>query len=98
MEFVGGTFLFNFRKLFGDEGVINANCVVEVDGRHYVFGQNEIYVTDGTSRKSISDERVRQFVYGGMNKKNADRFFVHEKPVSVLLIHAAIDKLPYSFI
>ena len=50
MEFVGGTFLFNFRKLFGDEGVINTNCVVEVDGRHYVFGQNEIYVTDGTSR------------------------------------------------
>ena len=83
MEFVGGTFLFNFRKLFGDEGVINANCVVEVDGRHYVFGQNEIYVTDGTSRQSISDERVRQFVYGGMNKKNADRFFVqHNEELS----------------
>ncbi len=83
MEFVGGTFIFNFRKLFGDEGIINQNCVVEVDGKHFVFGNNEIYVTDGTSRQSISDERVRQFVYSGMNKKNADRFFVqHNEELS----------------
>lgn len=83
MEFVGGTFIFNFRKLFGDEGIINQNCVVEVDGKHFVFGNNEIYVTDGTSRQSISDERVRQFVYTGMNKKNADRFFVqHNEELS----------------
>ena len=51
MEFVGGTFVFNFRKLFGDEGIINQNCVVEVDGKHFVFGNNEIYVTDGTTRR-----------------------------------------------
>jgi hypothetical protein len=83
MEFVAGTFIFNFRKLFGDEGIINQNCVVEVDGKHFVFGNNEIYVTDGTSRQSISDERVRQFVYTGMNKKNADRFFVqHNEALS----------------
>ena len=36
MEFVGGTFIFNFRKLF-DAGLINQNCVVEVEGKHYVF-------------------------------------------------------------
>ena len=83
MEFVGGTFVFNFRKLFGDEGIINQNCVVEVDGKHFVFGNNEIYVTDGTTRRSISDERIRQFVYSGMNKKNADRFFVqHNEALS----------------
>ena len=38
MEFVGGQFIFNTRKLFNDAGVINQNCVVEADGRHYVFG------------------------------------------------------------
>lgn len=83
MEFTGGTFLFNFRKLFGDEGVINQNCVVEVQGQHYVFGNNEIYRHDGTSRQSISDERVRQFVYANMNKSAADRFFVlHNQALS----------------
>ena len=28
MEFVGGTFIFNFRKLFSDSGIVNQNCVV----------------------------------------------------------------------
>ena len=28
MEFVGGTFIHQFRKLFSDDGVINQNCVV----------------------------------------------------------------------
>ena len=76
MEFVGGTFLFNFRKLFGDEGVINQNCVVEVENKHFVFGNTDLYVTDGVSRQSICDERVRQFVFTTLNKKNADRCFV----------------------
>ena len=32
MEFVGGQFIFNTRKLFEDAGVINQNCVVEAEG------------------------------------------------------------------
>ena len=47
MEFVGGQFIFNTRKLFSDAGVINQNCVVEADGRHYVFGPNDIYMQTG---------------------------------------------------
>ena len=58
MEFVGGTFIFNFRKLFSDEGIINQNCVVEADGKHYVFGTHDIYMHDGTTKQSICDERV----------------------------------------
>ena len=76
MEFVGGTFIFNFRKLFGDEGVINQNCVVEIENKHFVFGNTDIYVTDGVTRQSIADQKVRQFVFQGLNKKNADRCFV----------------------
>ena len=76
MEFVGGQFIFNTRKLFNDAGVINQNCVVEADGRHYVFGPNDIYTTDGTSqRKSICDERVKSFVYNNLNNDNIDVCF-----------------------
>ena len=78
MEFVGGT--FNFRKLFSDEGIINQNCVVEADGKHYVFGTHDIYMHDGTTKQSICDERVRKFIYTGLNTKNSDRCFVqHNK-------------------
>ena len=42
MEFVGGTFVFNFANYLETRGIINQNCVVEVDGKHFVFGNNEI--------------------------------------------------------
>ena len=80
MEFVGGTFIFNFRKLFTDCGLINQNCVVEVDGKHYCFGDFDIYVHDGTTKQSISDEKVRSFVYNGLNNTAKERFFVQHNP------------------
>lgn len=80
MEFVGGTFIFNFRKLFSDDGVINQNCVVEVDGKHFVFGTSDIYMHDGTTKQSICDAQTRSFIYTGLNAKNSDRCFVlHNK-------------------
>ena len=76
MEFVGGTFIFNFRKLYTDAGIINQNCAVEVEGKHFVFGPQDIYMHDGTSKKSICDERVKNFIYTGLNNQNSDRCFV----------------------
>lgn len=80
MEFVGGTFIFNFRKLFTDSGIINQNCVVEVEGKHYVFGAFDIYVHDSTSKESICDERVKNFIFSSLNNNNADRCFVQHNP------------------
>lgn len=80
MEFTGGTYIFGFRKLFSDEGILNQNCVVEVNSKHYVFGQHDLYMTDGTSRQSICDSKIRQFVFSTLNRKDADRCFVHHNP------------------
>ena len=80
MEFVGGTFLFNFRKLFTDSGLINQNCVVEVEGKHFCFDNADIYVHDGTTRKSICDERVKNFIFQGLNALKKNRCFVHHDP------------------
>ena len=81
VEFVGGTFIFNYRKLFGDEGVINQNCIAEADGKHFVFGTHDIYVTDGTTKVSICDEKTRNFIFTGLNFSNADRCFVQHNKV-----------------
>lgn len=80
MEFVGGAFLYNFRKLFTDCGVINQNCIAEVDGKHFVFGPKDIYVHDSTSKQSICDERVKRFIYDGLNISKSDRCFLHHSP------------------
>lgn len=76
MEFVGGAFIFNFRKLFDDAGVINQNCIQEVEGKHYVFDRDDIYVTDGNTRQSICDGRVRDYIFNGIDNSKHDKCFV----------------------
>ena len=76
MEFVGGTFIFNFRKVFDDAGVINQNCILEVEGKHYVFDRDDIYVNDGITRQSICDNRVRDYIFDGLDMSLSDKCFV----------------------
>jgi hypothetical protein len=80
MEFVGGTFIMNTRKLFSDAGIINQNCVVEVENQHFVFSENDIYVHNGGSRQSIVDERVRNYIFNGMDTAAYRKFFVQHNP------------------
>lgn len=72
----GDASIYTFRRLFNDKGIIGVNCVVEVDGKHYVFGFDDIYVHDGVRSQSIAQGRVREFVFNTMNKKYSERFFV----------------------
>lgn len=69
-------FVFNFDKLFDNAGVIAPNCVVEVDGRHYVFGPADIYMHDGVTKTSIADGFVKDLVFNNINRDKADNFFV----------------------
>jgi hypothetical protein len=80
MEFVGGTFIFNFRQLFVDAGIMSQNCVVQIEGKHFCFGPFDIYVHDGTSKQSICDERTKDFIFGSLNNQAADVCFVHHNP------------------
>ncbi|MCI0756684.1 hypothetical protein [Teichococcus vastitatis] len=75
-RYVEGQFIFDFQKVSGNGGIINANCFAEVNGEHYVFGPNNIYKTDGTNQVSISEGMVNNEIYGTMNKLKAHRFFV----------------------
>ena len=69
------TEMFSFRRLFAG-GVINVNCVVEAEAnRHYVFGDNDIYITDGNSQISIAEGRTRRFIYDGLVRSESHRFF-----------------------
>ena len=76
MEFVGGTFVFNFRKLFENRGTIHQDCAIEVNGRHYVFDREDIYVHDGVTEQSICDGRVRSTIFSNIDLSKTDKFFV----------------------
>lgn len=85
MEYTGSSLVFNFRRLFPSGGIINANCVVEVEGKHYVFGSDDIYVHDGSSKKSIADNRVRRRVFKTLDPNKKNRIFVNHDSIANLI-------------
>ena len=85
MEYTGSSFVFNFRRLFPTGGIINTNCVVEVEGKHFVFGENDIYLHDGNTKKSIADGRVRRRVYQSLDRSKQSGFFALHDSVSNLI-------------
>lgn len=85
MEYTGDLSVFNFRRAPFEGGVINTNCVVEVESKHYVFGDNDIYVTDGLSRQSIADGRVRRRIFNTLDRNKQSFCFVAHDSVSKLL-------------
>lgn len=78
MDFVGQPFIFAFNTVFNENsGMITKNCAVEVEGKHYVFGRDDIYVHDGVSRMSLVDGVIRQKVFDELDFTNRDRCFVY---------------------
>lgn len=92
MEYVGGTFIFRFRKLFDDFGAISQNCVVQVAGLHYVFDKNDIYVHDGVSPRSIISGRNKKFVFDSLDTSQKHRCFVSHNPrLNEIMFHYPSD-------
>lgn len=85
MEYTGSSLVFNFRRLFPTGGIFNTNCVVEIEGKHFVFGEDDLYVHDGVSKQSIADGRVRRAVFNALNRNKRSAAFVMHDSVSNLV-------------
>lgn len=81
MEFTQDNDIFRIRKLFDGVGIINTNCVVEIEGKHYVFGKKDIYVHDGVSFQSILEGKNSKYVYGSLLQSHSQFFFVVYNPL-----------------
>lgn len=85
MDFVGGNDVFAFRPLY-KQGVINVNCTIDVNGVIYVFGDNEIYRTDGNTMQSIATGRVRKHIYNTLVRTMSHRcFVVHNEKLNEIM-------------
>lgn len=95
MDYIGGDFLYGFRKLFDESGVINPNCIVQVGGLHYVFDRNDIYVHDGVAPRSIADARTKDFIFDALDYSRAYLCFVtHDaKLTEIRFTYPADDRL-----
>ncbi|TFU06175.1 hypothetical protein EUV02_03955 [Polymorphobacter arshaanensis] len=95
MNYIGGNLLFDFRKLYDECGVINTNCVVQVDGMHYVFDKNDIWIHDGATKTSIADQKVKNFIFDALDYSKANLCFVsHDaKLTEVRFMYPSVDRL-----
>ena len=80
MEPTNDALIFSFRALFTSGGMIAQDCGVQVNGRHYVFGTNDIYMHDGANKSSVIDGKNRAYVFGNLNKKKAYACFAAHLP------------------
>lgn len=80
MQADGSSQVYNYRKLPFKKGALNANCSVELDGKHYVFGVDDLWMHDGNTEVSIVDKKNRDFIFGSINLSKKNRCFVAHNP------------------
>ena len=76
----GSTFVYSYTKLSYAKGSINTNCAIELDGKNYVFGLDDIWVHDGISEESLCDTQTRDYIYSSLNITKANRCWVQYNP------------------
>jgi len=82
--------VFNFRKVFSDDGIIRNRGYVEVAGAHYVVGVFDIYRTDGFNKATISDNRITEWFYQRLGTSDVV-FMTHYQRPQEILISFAVD-------
>lgn len=76
----GSLQVFSYTKLSSAKGVLNTNCSVEIDGKNYCFGIDDIWVHDGISEESLCDEKTRDFIFSALNISMAEKCFIQFNP------------------
>jgi len=76
MNFVGGTFVFAFRQIYASQGMLARRCMAEYEGRHFVVGQNDVFIHDGSNFESIIDVKRKDKLYSDIEPTYVDRTYV----------------------
>jgi len=80
--------VFNFRQVFGDDGILRNRAFVEVSGAHYVVGVFDIYRTDGFNKQTISDNRMTEWFYQRIGSSDVVFMTHYQRPQEVVISFA----------
>jgi hypothetical protein len=68
--------VFSVRTLFTSSGALTRHAVADINGRHFVVGDGDIFITDGTSRASVAQGRMKDYLFGQIDQTNYENLFV----------------------
>lgn len=72
MQFIGGTYVFSFNKLF-DIGIMARNCVVDVEGQHVFMSDEDIYIHNGGKPVSLLHKKLRDEIFDSLDATYKNR-------------------------
>lgn len=68
LQFIGGEFTFQFRKLFGEgSGAMTRECIAEFDGFHFVFSADGAYIHNGASQTDVMEPWVKDAYFDNID-------------------------------
>lgn len=76
MAFVGGTFIFQFRKMFTDFGLLATNAVVEFERKHCLLSQDNLIVHDGSQFTKLLTRAWQRELFGQIDFDYKQRVFL----------------------
>ncbi len=76
MRYVGGRYIFDFKKVFDTFGAINQDCVVSVKHRHVAMGDGDIIIHDGNTQESILDRVMRTWLFASIDADYFHRSYI----------------------
>lgn len=78
-----------FKKLFNDSGILAPECVVEVEGGHFVVTQNDVILHNGATKKSIASNRVKNMLINEVCAVNplATKVHLHQDKKEVWVLY-----------
>ncbi len=80
MNYIGGTYIFNFRKIFAQGGMLTKNCAVDFNGMHCVLTGDDIIAHNGETVESVIDGQTRRHIFSTMDSDAIDKCFVFKNP------------------
>lgn len=80
MQYVGGSQVFNFRRLPGNDGLLAKGCAVSTPSGHVFLSNGDVMLHNGGDAISIADGIVRKWLFDTMDSANASRSFVCLNP------------------
>lgn len=76
VQYIGGQYIFQFRRLFPDIGALSANCIASFGRRHLVLTGDDLIYHDAVSIKSVLSGRNKKILFNNLDSDNYSRSFM----------------------
>ena len=82
MTYIGGQYIWQFRRLPGDVGILGKGCACNTPNGHLVLTVGDVVLHNGSGPQSILSGRVRRDLFDRMDGTYGDRSFVLSNPAT----------------